>query len=107
MSMSVEDQRGIRVDLVVYRPASVQTNLWTDALMDACCKRLVPDLRAFSIGPDECELSVVTRADDFDGLMTNFEALARVCAQWSDAPRMAPAPRPRELIELPCNLAAQ
>jgi hypothetical protein len=92
------------VDLVLRRPASVVPKRWTEALMEACCKRLVPGLESFSISDEQARISVSVGGGQPSGaLASNLAAVASVYAGTlhSSCTAAAPAPENGNSAHLP------
>jgi len=92
----------VSVDLVLHRPASVLPKRWTEVLMDLCCRRLVPDLKSFSIGTEQGHLSI--GVDDHapgGALSLNLNAVAAIYVELARTHQPTSAPKPRGVVGLP------
>jgi hypothetical protein len=79
----------ITLDLLLHRPAGVPPRRWTEVLLDACCRRLVPHLSTFSIGAEQGRMTISVPADEPGLLMPNLHAVAALYAELQ--PARAPA----------------
>lgn len=80
------------LELQLQRPVGIPRGRWLDVLIDACCTRTIPHLKAFSVGPDEGWMQMCipgSRSGDSSPLDTCFGAVAAVLAQLDEA-----CPRP-------------
>jgi hypothetical protein len=94
----------ISVDLVLNRPENVSPARWMEVLIDACCRRSIPNLHSFTIGAETCHLAMpAPNACPGGGLSLNLDAVAAIYADLAEPPRRAGAARLLVPHEMTCS----